>query len=206
MDVASAIRTQLATYLQSALVSQYPTLQALDAWPDAGKPLPEYAVTVLVSGAPQTEYHGPIHYQVTPGVSPVGAVRITYGMVTVPLQLDAWATFRARRDLLAGSVRDALNRHPGATLGVSGLWPDYQRQAGLVIRVSALLNAPCDFRFESLPVPQESGESAQGGEWRAMWSGTARMHLVSEEQVALIKKLEFGLDVSGHTDTKTIAP
>jgi hypothetical protein len=203
-DLATAIRDRLAAYLGTELAASFPALKVLAAWPDPEVPLPEYALAVLQTGAPTTEFYPPITYRVTPGVSPMGAVRYSYGWAEVSLQLDAWATHRARRDALADVVRDRLHRHPAHTLGIVGAWPTYQRQPGLVLKVTGLLDAPCDYRFDAAPLPAEAEPNAEAGEWRASWTGVARMHVVTEEQLALIKKLQFQLTLNGALDTTTI--
>jgi hypothetical protein len=135
-------------------------------------------------------------HRTTPTGGGQGLARYSFGTVTLGLQLDAWATFQAVRDELAGAVGAALHRHPAATLGLppGPLGPRLGRRGGLVLPVPDLLGAPCDFRFEGTPAVPENAAGASTAEWRATWTGEAFLYLVTEEQVALLRRisLDFG--------------
>lgn len=203
-DVVESIRAQLATYLATELAAQYPTLQTLDVWPGPSVALPEYAIAVLVAGPPETELHPPVKYKVTPTASPMGNVQYSYGWIEVPMQLDAWARYAAKRDQLAIDVRKKLNRPAAATLGVTPVRLHYQIAPELVLPVADLLDTPCNYAFEAAPNPIENGDAAQTNEWRATWTGNARMAIVHEETVPLIKKLELQIQANAYPHTKTI--
>ena len=204
-DLTEAIRAGLAAYLAGQLAGDFPTLKVLGEWPNPDATLPEYALTVLATGAPDVRYHPAVVRSVVVGSGATGTVRSSYARLTLGLQLDAWARYAATRDALAAAVRDALNRHPADTLGGGGL-PRLGRRGGLVLTLPALLDAPCEFRFGVAPSPQEAPEAAQDGEWRASWAGTATTLALDEAQLALIKTLRVTLTTNGATppDTTTL--
>jgi hypothetical protein len=209
-DVAESIRERLAAYLAAELAAGFPDLQVFGDWPTPGAALPEYALAVLVAGAPQVQMHPPVVWATTPHAAPAvtGDVLYSWGWIEVPLQLDAWVTYEARRSALAGAIRDALNRDPAASLGLAGAWPRLGRAPGLALTVAALEGAPADYRFHASPAAPEDATAAQAGEWRATWSGVARAPLVASESAPLIKQLTFRIATDGHDaeDTTVTAP
>jgi hypothetical protein len=75
-----------------------------------------------------------------------------------------------------------------------------------VLKLSGLLDAPCEFRFGASAAPQESGPPAQEGEWRATWSGRAVTVIQTEEQLALLKQLTLAIGVNGSTENTVLTP
>jgi hypothetical protein len=195
-NLSDAIRDALAEYLRGELVQTFPTVEVSGEWPEPGVALPAMAVTVLAVGNPDTEYHPASVYNVTQLVSPKGAVQYSYGWIEQSMQLDVWATFKATRNALAASIPDLLNRHPLDTLELDSL-PHYTRHAGVVLRVPGLLGAPCDYRFDGGPVIEDASDSAQSSEWRATWTGVARMQLVGEQILSLVKQITLKATIDG---------
>jgi len=189
------VRTALATYLATTLGPTFPTLKVLDVWPTPGAALPPYALAVLVGGEINDEWWPPVRQSVTVGASPSGTVRYTYGRVTIPLQLEAWTQFAAKRDEFARAVHAALNRPPQETF--AGAAPSslrHRRVHGLMLKVGTLFDSPCDYRF-GLARPIEDGDAAQSGEWRTQWTGEAALLVTDEQTMTLIKKITVqGLD------------
>lgn len=192
--VKQALREALAGYLSAQLAASHPSLVVSQSWPTPGAPLPPEALTVLSPGQPQAEYHPPRVWSTTPTTGVLGLTTYSYGVVTVGMQIDAWATFQASRDALALDTETQLNRHPADTLGVTIL-PHLSRMGGLVLIVPGLANAKADFRFQPSPRFDDSPADAQEGEWRATWTGDAFVHLLVQEQVTLLKHLL--IDVNG---------
>lgn len=188
MDITSVVRAALASYLRTALPGVLAGVEVSEVWPTPGKPLPALAVTVLVAGDPEVRFHPPRIYRAIPGVAPNGTVRYSYGRANVPLQLDAWATFGPTLSTLTTALEAVLHRAPGETLSAPTA-PRLRRRGGLVLEPAALLGAPCAFRFQAAPTPAESSDTAQQGEWRATWSGSAETWIVSEEQLALLQSI-----------------
>jgi hypothetical protein len=188
-----ALRDTLAGYLATQLASGHPNLVVSKSWPTPGATLPKEALTVLAPGQPVTEYHPPRVWSTTPTTGVLGIATYSYGVATVGMQLDAWSEFSTQRDQLALDVEAQLNRNMLDTLGVVTL-PHLSRRGGLVLPVSALANAKADFRFQAAPRYDEASDSAQAGEWRATWTGDAFVHLLTQEQVTLLKHilLDFG--------------
>ncbi len=193
-DLNRAVRDALATYLAAELTGAFPGLVVSSEWPTG--PLPALALTVLAPGTPDVTFFPPEVASVTPGAAPNGTVRFCYGEASLGLQLDAWATAQPARDALAAATRDALNRHPAVTLGTPTP-PRLGRRGGLVLKIAALLDAPCDLRFAPTPLPVEDADAAAAGEWRATWTGSALLYLMDAQQVALLKTL---------TVTTTVTP
>lgn len=183
-----ALRETLATYLATQLAGAHPSLVVSSAWPTPGAPLPKEAITVLSPGQPQTEYHPPRVWNTTPTTGVLGTVTYSYGVATVGMQIDAWSEFQTQRDLLALDLEAQLNRHPADTQGVVML-PHLSRRGGLVLTVSALAGAKADFRFQASPRFDDASDPAQAGEWRATWTGDAFVHLLTQEQVTLVKHI-----------------
>jgi hypothetical protein len=199
--VLVGVRAALAAYLQAHLTTSNPELVVSSEWPTPGVALPAKAITVVAVGPPQTEFHPPCVLSTTPTGNHLGTVVYSFGRVTLGLQLDCWATFAAVRDALAVELEAALTRMPTETLGITTA-PSLSRRGGLVLRITALANALCDFRFEAVPSFQETSDAAQAGEWRATWQGTAFVHLLATETDFPI--LERVILDFGGGDTRTI--
>lgn len=203
-DLTAAIRQALADYLSAGLAPLFPGIDVSGVWPTAGKAKQPTAVTVLASDAPDIEYHPPVIYRVTPGTYPSGTADYSYGWIDLPLQIDAWASFKAVRDLLAGALRELLNRHPADSLNLPGQWPHIGTHPGLVLLVPDLLNAPCDYHFTAAGQVPEDSDPAQTSTWRSMWAGNARMQIVGSQLVPLIKKLQLQFSIDGANSAETI--
>ena len=195
-DITEAVRKGLADYLQAQLSVDFPTVKVLRDWPVPGRVLPEYAIGITVIGDPIERPHAPYLCSTTPVTSTTGTALYTYARVQVMLQLDAWSAHASRRDAFAAKVRDALNRHPADTLSVAG-FPRLSRRNGLVIKLASNFNLHCRFLFQATPIPQESSDRAQGGEWRASWSGTAETWAAEQQTVALMKTITTKVSTNG---------
>lgn len=184
-----AVREALAAYLRTVLPVD---VTVWSAWPSPGRPLPAKAVSVVTPGGDGEEPFAPggDALRVDPDASPAvtGAVTYSTGFVTIGLQLDVWATFAAVRDDLAERVWSALNRHPADTLGTEPK-PHLGAQRGLVLRIPALYNTPCDYRFDPAAGVVESSDAAQAAEWRSTWQGEASVHAVRREVLPLVKRV-----------------
>lgn len=174
------VREGLASYLGTQLAAAHPTLSASGEWPTPGVALPPEAVTVIAPDRPQTAFYPPVVHSTTPTGSHKGTIVYSFGMVTLGMQIDCWAQFAAKRDVLAEDVSAALNRRVQDTLGIVTL-PSLSRRGGLVLRLTDLASALCDYRFEAVPSFQEGSDPAQQGEWRATWQGTAFVHLLATQ-------------------------
>lgn len=198
-DFAEQARKALADYLRTELTPAFPTIQVSGVWPQPGKALAPFEITVLLTGAPDTAYWPATWYDVQPDPSPAvtGQVSYSFGRLQLDLQLDLWAATRANRDALIAAVVPLLNRHPLQTLTAPPWRPMLGRHPGVVLPVAALLGMPCDFRFEAAGDPTEDPDAAQANEWRATFPGTGTLYCVAREQVALIKQLEVDWTVNG---------
>jgi hypothetical protein len=199
--VRKAVRDALAAYLRTELATAHPDLVVFDSWPDPATSLPAEAVSVLATGTIEEGGYAPQTHRVTPTAGVMGDVLYGFGTLTLGLQLDCWTHHEATRDVLARDLEAALNRPPAITLGLTGGIPQLGRERGLVIRIPNLFNCPADFRFEPTASPVENGDAAQTGEWRATWAGSAFVHLVNQESLALRQTLNLTGDV-----TKTVTP
>lgn len=198
-DITEAVRKDLADYLQTQLIVDFPTVKVLRDWPVPGRNLPEYAIGITVVGAPTELPHAPYICSTTPLTATTATVLYTYARVEIQLQLDAWSTHAVKRDAFAAKLRNALNRHPADTLAVAG-FPRLSRRNGIVLQLPTNYNLMCRFRFMATPVPLEDNDKAHAGEWRASWSGTAETWAAETEVVARMNT------VTVKTSTNGLAP
>lgn len=203
-EITQAIQKGIADYLRSELVPAFSSLVVFEDWPEPNHPLPPLALSCLVQSESETLYHSPNWYKVTVGKSPNGVVEYSYARVECDVQLDIWTTKKFDRDRIAKEVQKAVNRHPASTLGTPGvLSARLERRPGLVLKLTDLLNVKCDYRFGFPQNAIENSEAAQESEWRATFSGTARVYAVAAQEVALLKRVYTNLKVNGVTEVIT---
>ena len=195
-EVFDAARTALANWLRLRLIGNpyYGSLVVFDDWPESSQELPPFALTVLSAGDPDYVYFPPVDIQVTPTTGALGDVTYTYGHAdSLPLQIDVFATSPTARDALLRDVIWQLNVSPQVSLaGTShdpGGLPDYRTQPGLVLELPDRYFTLCSYDFAPTASPTESSGSAQTGEWRAVLRGQAQCALVTQDEMALIKRL-----------------
>lgn len=192
-----AARRALADYLRTNLTAAWPNIVVSENWPTPQAKLAPQALTVL---APQSgefvEYHQPVVWQVTPATNTAGSILYSYGKMTLPLQVDAWAQFEAVRDDLVAAVLPLLNRDTAATLGVSQT-ATLAQAPGLVIPVPTYANVTAEYHFDPLPRLWEDQEPAMVSDWRATWVGDATIYLVQQETQPLMLDVTVKLSANG---------
>lgn len=187
-----AVRKALADYLRTNLTAAWPNLVVSENWPTPQATFPPQALTVLAPhGGEVVEYHQPVVWQTTQT-----SVLYSYGKMTMPLQIDAWAQFEAVRDDLAAAVLPLLNRDPAATLGVSQT-ATFAQAPGLVITIPSYAAVTAEYHFDPLPQVIENPPAALTSEWRYVWMGDATIYLLQQEFQPLMKDVTILLGVNG---------
>lgn len=200
IDVVSAARTRLKAYLDAEFAADVAPPVVLDRWPNANASLPERAVSLVVAegAVPEVRYWPPAEFNLVLPADPTaatGTVQYSYGKFKLPLQLDVWAQHDAVRTQLAQRLQDLLHRHPYETLTPApDSWPRLRRWPELALRETSLPGFVLYYRFPDLFVPQESGEAAQGEEYRLTLTGTVEGLLTTEEAVAILRNLSVTLN------------
>jgi hypothetical protein len=147
------------------------------------------AIAVTTPGQIVTNFHGNDILE-TWGQSAAGTnVRYAYGWVEVDLQLDAWTTSDAARDELTEAIEGAIAVPPSITLGLTSHLQELKRRAGLVLRVPGLFNYPADYHIEGTGDAVEDDNVAHAAEWRSSWRGDVSLHLVTEDDCALLTQI-----------------
>lgn len=198
LEPRRAIRTALASYFTAELEERYPSaVKVYDQWPD-GQPLEAIALSISVPPAPpEVREFQPQVISFAPGpTDPISTLQYSYGIATIGMQLDLWTGYPAVRDELVGVITELCNRPPAATLGVPSL-PQLSLAPGLVLRIPDFYDGLCNFDFTHFPRLPEDSESAQTGKWRASWSGSAELHLLKEEAVAVLRQVQLQLKLNG---------
>lgn len=193
-----AVRNALASYLRANLSSAWPALVVSENWPTPQAVMPPQVLTVLApQGGQFVEYHQPVVWQVT--TSSIGTtVLYSYGKMTMPLQLDAWAQFEATRDDLVAAVLPLLNRDVASTLGVTQT-ATFAQAPGLVIPVPNYASVTAEYHFDPLPQLMEAQEPAMTSDWRATWVGDATIYLLQSESQPLMRDVTIKLAANGDT-------
>lgn len=210
MEPRAAVRDALAKYLQDQFeaTGAWPKLEISSMWPAPGSDFPAQAITVVAPSQGVTlEYHQPVVRRVTPDASgPKGKVLFSYGIVEMQLQLDVWAGFEAMRDDLAGELPAMLNRAPQDTLG--GFRPgEYQlRGVGLMLPIASSFNEPANIQFDPIVTVTDTPTANMNGQWRGTLQGRARMYLLDERHVVLMKTIVFSLGLNGATPELVTIP
>jgi hypothetical protein len=189
-----AVREALRDFLTLQLLPQFPTIEVLSEWPNEQQ-LPEFCVSILVTGEADDWGHAPRVVSTSPG--PPSVVTYQYGYAdAVQLELDCWAMNKPDRDQLQLAVRRALNQPPQTTLpGASDGKPRFKRRAYLTLQVPGLFGAPFTYRFHQVPTIDESSLAAEKNEWRSHFRGTAEGPLWAQEQMPTIKQIGLTLNV-----------
>lgn len=200
-----AVRLALANYLRTNLSASWPSLLVSENWPTPQRKFSGQALTVLApSSGQRTEYHNPVVWSVTPTSGVNADILYSYGKLTIPLQLDAWAQYESIRDDLAASVTPLVNQSAEVTLGTAGNQATLAQAPGLVIPVPTYFGVTAEFRFEPAPSPQENSDSAMTAEWRATWAGEALIYLMQKETKPMMKTIAAVSAVSPYSgDTAT---
>lgn len=195
-----ALRLALAQYLRTNLLSPWPNLVVTENWVTPQKTFPPQAVTVLAPSAGQkTSYHAPVVWSVTVVSGITVQVIYSYGILTIPLQLDAWAQYESIRDDVTATLGPLLNQNVDVTLGLVTT-PELTYAPGLVLQLSSNLyyGVTAEYRFEPAPSPVESSNTALMGEWRATWAGTGTVYLMAQENfpsmASAVAQLQFNAE------------
>lgn len=209
-DPRVVARAALAAYLTAELASDWSDVRVSENWPTPQTGFPKRALTVLAPRVAPLEvaYHAPVIWGTTdttpepteeePDPAPTGTVLYSYGRATYQLQLDVWAEFEAVRDQLQAVVQTALNRNPLATLPSDpAAVPCLDAGPGLVLELDDFYGVTCEYRFDPVPLLAETPPAAMAGDWRATWSGTATVYLMTEQAVALMKSITLRQTING---------
>lgn len=199
VDPRTAIRRALAAYLKAELATSYPAMKVFDEWPH-GEPLGQLALSVTIPpGEVEALEFPPVPIRFTPaGAS--GVLLYSRGRVTVGVQIDLWCGFPAVRDEVAPAVNALLNQPPSATVGPTRLG-SLAQAPGLVLSLTELYSGLASLNFPPLPMIDESSDVQQEARFRAIWQGTADVHLLVEESVATMQHLTLKLSVNGGAST-----
>lgn len=189
-----AVRKALADYLRTNLIAAWPSIAVSENWPSPQTALPPQALTVL---APSTglriDYHQPVIWGVDT-VAGVSTITYSYGVLEMPLQIDAWAQFEPIRDDLAAAVLPLLNQNVEVTLGTATL-SNLAIAPGLVIPIPSYANVTAEYRFDPEPMLGEDVAHAETSDWRATWAGTATVYLMQQEVRPVMKEVIIDLSI-----------
>lgn len=173
-------------------------------WPDPEKTLPALAVTVLLAGDAKHDLTTTTEPVSSQELVPPDATKKLYrwkvAEVTVPLQIDCWATFDVARDDLRARVEAALQGGDQAEDWPTGPGLD------LALLVADGWEGSAEFIFQAFG-NMDTPNAAQQSEWRATARGQAFVALYIDAvsprmaHITLQQKLNDGAVLSS-----TVAP
>ena len=202
VSVAQAAENALVAWI----ASQLPDVVTNNEWPDPGVPLNKRGeVTILRAGGYQEMTVRP--QVVRTDLDPF-QIQTTFhwkvSNVEQPMQLDVWATSKAKRDDILNRLGTALTAGPGETLSAACLASYGAQPAHLqnpVARVVLLqLAAPWDhlvasFQFDS-PETTDSARASSEREFRATYHGTGFFDRTVPKISARIRRMRMPVAVS----------
>lgn len=198
VDPRIAVRRALKTYLETQLGGTYTSMKFFDEWPH-GQALGALALSVTIPPGDIGLVEFPpakVKFTIAQQGDATGTLQYSRGRASVNIQLDLWCGFPAVRDELTPVVNAQLNRPPSATLNTTELGALAQAP-GLVLALTGFYGTNASINFGQFPSLDESSDVQQEGRFRATWQGTADVHLLNEESVAVMKHLTLKLGVNG---------